>query len=559
MLVEVSVRNFALLEDLHLELGPGLIALTGETGAGKSLLLEALGLVLGRRAEAGQVRRGSERLVVSARFHSLGRRLKSLLDELGLNEGVEDELLLRREIDAVGKSRAFANDHPVNLSTLVRLGELLVFSHGQSEQQLLLRPAEQRGLLDSFGGLGELVHQVELVFATWQERLSERDALALSEQERAQRIDLYRFQKRELDAADVRLEEEAELELLLPQLKNGDRLKSVALEAHGILHAQESSATDLVGRVIQEVSLLRSLGAPLSDVAELLDGAAVHLAEVAQRLDTFASALDADPVRLEEVLSRLDVLGKLKRKYGPTLADVIAYRNRVTEELDRLENLEGKRQDVVRRLADAEKDLIHWSSVLSEGRRKAAKKMSLAVQKELKEVGLSHATFHVEVVTELDRRASFGFDQVRYLFNANPGEEKSPLAETASGGELSRVMLAIESVFVREDEVPVLIFDEIDAGVGGTVGGVLGKKLAGLGRGRQVLCVTHLATIAACADTHWTVKKEIQGDRTRAILRKLSDKERPAEIARLFGSSPGANAAIGLRHAEELLASSRPK
>lgn len=559
MLTEVRVRNFALLEDLHLEMGSGLIALTGETGAGKSLLLEALGLVLGRRAEAGQVRRGAERLVVSARFHSLGRRLKSLLDELGLNEGAEDELLLRREIDAAGKSRAFANDHPVNLSTLVRLGELLVFSHGQSEQQLLLRPAEQRELLDSFGGLEGMVRQVESVFTAWQERLSERDALALSEQERAQRSDLYRFQKGELDAADVRIEEEAELEILLPQLKNGDRLKSVALEAHGFLHAQESSATDLVRKVIAEVVLLRSLGAPLAEVAELLEGAIVNLEEASQRLDAFASGLDADPVRLEEVLSRLDVLGKLKRKYGPTLADVVAYRTRVTEELHRLENLEGNRQDIDRRLAEAEDELVKRSAVLTEGRRKAAKKMSMAVQKELKEVGLPRATFLVEVVTEADRRASFGADQVRFLFNANPGEGQSPLAETASGGELSRVMLAIESVFVRADDVPVLIFDEIDAGVGGTVGGVLGKKLAALGRGRQVLCVTHLATIAACADAHWTVEKEIQGDRTRAVMRRLSEKERPAEIARLFGSSPGGIAAIGLRHAEELLASSRSK
>lgn len=559
MLTEVSVRNFALLEDLHLEWGSGLIVLTGETGAGKSLLLEALGLVLGRRAEAGQVRRGAERLVVSARFHSLSRRLKSLLDELGLNEGAEEELLLRREIDAAGKSRAFANDHPVNLSTLVRLGELLVFSHGQSEQQLLLRPAEQRGLLDAFGGLEERVRQVESVFATWQERLSERDALALSEQERAQRLDLYRFQKGELDAANVRLEEEAELELLLPQLKNGDRLKSVALEAHSFLHGQESSATDLVRKVIPEVALLRSLGAPLSEVAELLEGAIINLEESAQRLESFASGLDADPVRLEEVLSRQDLLGKLKRKYGPTLGDVIAYRTRVTEELDRLENLEGKRQDIDRRLAEAEEELVQLSAVLSEGRQKAAKKMSTAVQKELKEVGLPHAAFHIEVVTEADRRASSGADQVRFLFKANPGEGQSPLAETASGGELSRVMLAIESVFVRVDDVPVLIFDEIDAGVGGTVGGVLGKKLAALGRGRQVLCVTHLATIAACADAHWTVEKEIQGDRTRAVMRRLSEKERPAEIARLFGSSPGGNAAIGLRHAEELLASSRSK
>jgi DNA repair protein RecN (Recombination protein N) len=559
MLSEVVVKNFALLEDLRLELGPGLIALTGETGAGKSLLLDALGLVLGRRAESSQVRRGADRVVVSARFQRFGRRLKVLLQELGLDEGAEDELLLRREFDVAGKSRAFANDQPVNVSTLVRLGELLVFSHGQSEQQMLLRPAEQRGLLDSYGGMEGVAGEVEEAFALWQARLAERDALALSEQERAQRLDLYRFQKRELDDANVRPEEEAELDALLPQLKNGDKLKSVAVEAHGFLHEQESSATDLVQKVQREVDVLRTLGAPVSEVSDLLEAARVGLEEAAHRLDAFASGIEADPARLEEVLSRLDVLGKLKRKYGPTLADVAAYRTRVTEELDRLENLEGKREDIARGVAEAEEKLVQRSAVLSEGRRKAAKKMSAAVQKEMKDVGLPHATFFVDVETQADRRAAGGADHIKFLFAPNPGEERRPLAETASGGELSRVMLAIESVFVRADDVPVLIFDEIDAGVGGAVGGVLGKKLSALGRGRQVLCVTHLATIAACADSQWTVEKEIKGERTRAVVRKLSEEQRPAEIARLFGSASGTDAAIGLRHAEELLAASRTK
>ncbi|MBL0059573.1 MAG: DNA repair protein RecN [Elusimicrobia bacterium] len=557
MLVEVAVKNFALLEDLRLELGPGLVALTGETGAGKSLLLDALGLALGRRAETAQIRRGAERLSVSARFQGLGRRLKTLLKEIGLGEEKDEELVLRREVDAAGKSRAFANDHPVNLATLGRLGELLVSAHGQSDQQLLLKPAEQRDLLDSFGGLEEVRRSVERSHAGWRECAAERDALTLSEQERAQRLDLYRFQKRELEAANVRPEEEAELETLLPQLKNADRLKSLAQEAHGFLHAQESSATDLARRVQREVESLKALGAPLAEVSDLLDTAVVNMEEAAQQLEGFFVGIDADPARLEEVLSRLDLLGKLKRKYGPTLADVAAYRARVSEELDRLDHLEGKSADIARRLAEAEAELARQSAVLSEGRRKAAKRLTTAVQKDFKEVGLPHAAFVVDVQSEEGRFTSTGADQVQFFFAANPGEGQAPLAETASGGELSRVMLAIESVFARADNVPVLIFDEIDAGVGGSLGGVLGKKLAALGRGRQVLCVTHLATIAACADAHWTVEKEIKGDRTRANLRRLTEAERPAEIARLFGSAPGADTSLGLRHAKDLLATSR--
>lgn len=559
MLAEVAVKNFSLLDDLRWEIGRGLVALTGETGAGKSLLLDALGLALGRRADSGQVRRGTERLGVSARFEGLGPRVKALLREGGLRDEDDEVLLLRREIDASGKSKAFVNDRPVSVSTLARLGELLVYAHGQNEQQVLLRPAEQRRLLDGFGAMNGAAADVEEAFNQWREAQGQREALTLSDQERAQRLDLYRFQKKELDAARVRPDEEGEWEGLLPQLKNADRLKALARDAQAFLQSQELSATELVGKSQRVVAALIEGGAPLSETADLLNTASVALEEGAQRLETFSSGLESDPARLEEVLARLDLLGKLKRKYGPTLADVAAYLDRVTVELDRLENLESQFRDVESRVAEAEQRWVQRAGVLSEGRRRAAKKLSASVQKELKEVGLPHARFLVEVETVPDQRASFGADQVRFVFSANPGVPVSALSNTASGGELSRVMLAIESVLARADDVPVLIFDEIDSGVGGSVGGVLGQKLAALGRGRQVLCVTHLATIAACADAHFIVEKEVEGDRTRVLVRSLSEADRPLEIARLFGSAPGAEVGVGLRHARELLAASRAK
>ncbi len=559
MLVELSVKNFALLDDLRWEIGRGLVALTGETGAGKSLVLDALGLALGRRADSGLVRRGADRLGVSARFEGLGSRVKALLRENGLVDEDDEDLLLRREIDAGGKSKAFVNDRPVNVSTLLRLGELLVYAHGQNEQQVLLRPAEQRRLLDGFGGLNPLAGDVESAYNDWRERHAEREALTLSDQERAQRLDLYRFQKKELDAAHVRPDEEAELEALLPQLKNADRLKLVAQEALDLLHTQEASAADLLGKSQRAVSALIENGAPLRETADLLNTARVAVDEAVQRLDAFSAGLESDPARLEEVLARLDLLGKLKRKYGPALTDVAAYRDRVTAELDRLENLESQKRDVDSRVAEAEKRWVQQASVLSDGRRRSAKKLSAAVQKELKEVGLPHARFSVEVTTVPDQRASFGADQVRFVFSANPGEPVSSLSDTASGGELSRVMLAIESVLARADDVPVLVFDEIDAGVGGAVGGVLGQKLAALARGRQVLCVTHLATIAACADAHFAVEKVVEDERTHVRVRRLGETDRPFEIARLFGSAAGAEVGIGLKHARELLAASRAK
>ncbi len=555
MLIELSVRNLALLEDARLEFGPGLLVLTGETGAGKSILLDALGLTLGRRADPGQIRQGAERLSVAARFRLTGKRLAALLRDLGL-EADDDALVLRREVDAGGKSRAFVNDRPVSAATLARLGERLVFIHGQNEHQLLLKPAEQRDAVDDFGSFSAERAAVAQAHGAWRAAVEERDALALSEQERSQRLDLYRFQKQELDQADPRVEEEAELEALLPQLKNAARLREVAGEAHGLMTAQESSALDLLRRVQRDLETLRGLGAPLGDAADLLAGALIPLDEVSRRLESYAADLDVDPAALDALLGRLDALGKLKRKYGPTMADVVAHRQRVEEALGRLGNLEGRGHDAARRVDETQTELARRAALLSEARRRAAKKMATAVQKEFKDVGLPHARFDIAVDTSADAFTETGADRVTFVFAPNPGEGHRPLAEVASGGELSRVMLALESAAARSDGPPVLIFDEIDAGVGGTLGAVLGKKLAELAKGRQVLCITHLATIAARADGHWAVSKEVKNDRTRTRARCLTDEERVAEIARLFGAT-GDTADVGLRHARELLGASR--
>lgn len=559
MLTHLSIKNLALLEDDALEFAPGLNVLTGETGAGKSIVLDALGLVLGRRADAGLVREGAARLTVSARFDIGSPRLRKIAEELGvLSEEEPGELLIRREVEAGGKSRAFVNDRPVGLPAPARLAERLAYVHGQHEHQLLLKAAEQRDLLDAHGGLEGLRDEVAAAFDAWRTVVAEREALALSEQERAQRLDLYRYQRQELDAADPRAEEEAVLDQLLPQLKNAEKLRAASEEALDGLSRREGSAAELTRRTRSLLDSLRALGAPLGETADLLDGAIVQLEEAAQRLEAFAGGLEQDPAKLEETLSRLDQLAKLKKKYGPTLADVVAYRARVAGELDRLENLENKNRDMAERLAAAEKQLAARSEKLSTARGAAAKKLDAAINKEFRDVGLPHAVLDIEALAEPGRYTSAGMDEVRFWFTPNPGEGRRPLADVASGGELSRVMLAVKSVLAKTDAVPVLVFDEIDAGVGGALGAVLGRKLAKLGGSHQVLCVTHLATIAACGDRHFVVEKEIQKTRTRTSVRALTETDRVQEIARLFGGTgKESEGDIGLRHARELLESSR--
>jgi DNA repair protein RecN (Recombination protein N) len=556
MLKSLTIKNLALIEDASLEFSEGLNVLTGETGAGKTIVLEALGLLLGDRSRGELVRQGATRLSVTGTFQA-SPRLKRVLSEGGLDAA--EEVLVRREVDAQGKSKSFVNDEPVSVGTLARIGDLLVQTHGQHEHQVLVKAAEQRDLVDAFGGLEKEREIARGAFAAWTVVSEEKAALALSEQERAQRIDLYKFQKDELAAVDPKPGEDEELELRLPILKNAEKLRAAGSEAQSLLSAGDTDALGGLRRALKGLEAMTSLGADLGEASDFLRQAVVNGEEAAARLDATLDKIELDPNALDQTLGRMDKLARMKKKYGPALEDVIAARARIEAELDRLENLEGKSLDVERRLAEAGKILSSACAALTAGRKAAAKKMSAAVEKEFKEVGLPHAALEIAVLPLDGGPAAHGADDIRFLFAPNPGEGKNPLADIASGGELSRVMLAIKSVQARTDAAPVLVFDEIDAGVGGAVGGVLGKKLAKLGKTSQVFCVTHLATIAACASAHFAVEKEIGQGRTRTTIRSLSPEERVAEIARMFGTAEGGEkeAAAGLKHARELLAASR--
>ncbi len=561
MLIYLSIKNYALIEDTLLEFSSGLNVLTGETGAGKTIVMEALGLTLGDKASAQQVRKGTARLSVAAGFKAGSCRLKKVLKELELvsENQQQEEIVIRREVDASGRSRGFINDNPVNLGTLIRVGEFLVYSHGQHEHQLLLKPSEQRDVLDAFGHLDKQREAVSSSYAHWQGLVSEKEALSLSEQERAQRIDLYRFQKQELETAGPKPEEEEELDRLLPQLKNAERLKNLAQEAVSVLRRQEASVTEDVQRVQKNVESLQELGADLGETADMVQQALVNLEESAQRLDAFLGQIDLDPQRLDDTLARLDLLSRLKKKYGPTLGEVIGYRQKVAQELDRLENLEGKSQDMSEKVHQAEKTYKEHAGALSRARKSTAKKLCDQVQKEFQEVGFPQARFDVTVDKYPEGKLTgAGADFVQFYFTPNPGEGRAPLASVASGGELSRVMLALKSVLAKTDDVPVLIFDEIDAGVGGVMGMAVGRKLSKLGKTHQVICITHLATIAACSEAHFSVEKHVKKDRTYTKAHQLSEEDRVKEIARMFGSmNKKKDDSVSLQHARELLNSVR--
>lgn len=576
MLRELHVRNFAILEDVRVEFGPGLNVLTGETGAGKSILIDALGAVLGQRTGTDVIRSGATEARVEAVFDlSYAPAVRTALDAAGLPS--EDEvLILVREIG--GRGRAYANGAAVTVGTLRTLGSLLVEIHGQHEGQRLLEPRTHLELLDAFGG-AELLRAREAVegaYKRWSEVRAAREELARKERERAQRLDLLHFQVREIDALRPRPGELAELQAARTRLVNAERLAEATGAAYEALYGGEESAARLLGRAASQLRHAAAWDPQLGPLAQTLEELAQHAADLARDLRGYAEGLEADPAQLEAVEARLAALRTLQRKYGDTVEEILAYRHRAAQEIELLETLQTRREEVEEELIRATSDLARACAGLSALRRRAAGRLEEAIVGHLQDLGMPEARFAVAlevredpggIEVDVPERGPVrlvvgprGVDRVEFLFSANPGEPLRPLGRVASGGELARLMLAIRSVLALVDPTPVMVFDEVDAGVGGRAGHVIGTKLAALARHAQVLCVTHLPQIAAMAQVHYVIRKVVAGNRTRTEVRWVEQQERVEEIARMLGADPPTEAAR--RHARELLerhrAPSRP-
>lgn len=536
MLRSLRVRNFALIDELSLEPGPGLTAFTGETGAGKSILIEALGFLLGARATTDWIRAGAERLSVEGEF-----------------ETREGRVAARRELDASGRSKAWLDGRPATLAALSALGERLVDFHGQHEHQTLLKPAIQLDLLDAFGGLAARREEAAGAYRRRQE-LSERlKALAMSEEERLRRVDLCRFQLQEIEDVDPKPGEEEALAEELPRLKNAGRLGQLAAAAYASLYEREGAAEESLREAEQALEEMARLDPAMGEALAAVGRARSEASEAAAALARYRDGFEADPARLDEVLGRQDRLARLKKKYGATLSDVLAYRDRARAELEALENRDLSAKEVERELGLAEKALRKACDELHAARLKAAKKLSDRVQRELKDLGLENARLSISVEMEDGGWGPTGADRVEFLIAPNPGEALKPLRAVASGGELSRVMLALKTVLAAQDRVGLLVFDEVDTGVGAAVGRAVGRKLADLGAERQVFCVTHLPQVACYARAHFHVSKAVSEGRTRTKVERLEGEERLKAIARMLGGSQVTK--TSLRHAQELMES----
>lgn len=553
MLSELRIRDYAVVDDLTLSLAPGLNVLTGETGAGKSIIVGALSLLLGERASSSVVRTGAARATVEAVFEVAELpAVAERLDALGFR-AEDDVLILRREVASEGRNRAWVNGSPATASVVGELGSALVDLHGQHEHQTLLRPREQRDILDAFAGAEGDAEQVETLYRELQELRGELEAREDRRRDVESRADFLRFQLQEIDDAALSPGEDEELEAEVARHEHAEELVRGADAASQTLYAGDDAVSDRIAEVRHTIRDLARFDPELAQHADALDEAYHLAAEVGRALGDYASSVDHDPGRLEEARQRLDRVLRLKRKYGPELADVLATAQRVREELEELDAADHDLSELGRRIEEAEARLTEGAAALSEKRRDAARRLSARITDELPALGLKDATFDVSL-SPYEQPSAGGGEGVEFLVSPNPGFAPMALARVASGGELSRVMLALKGTLADVDHVPVLVFDEIDAGIGGSVGSAVGSKLQEVGSRHQVFVVTHLAQVASKAAQHLLVEKTTSGDQTitATSVRPLDGEDRVAEIARMLGGDPGSK--TSREHAKELLA-----
>lgn len=552
MLKKLEIKDFAIIDRLSLEFGPGLNVFTGETGAGKSIIVEAIGFLLGERASSELVRTGVSQAEVSGVFSS-----DSLPKKLLAAHGVKGaEFSVRRQLDSGGKTKGFFEGRPVTAAFLSGLGDALVDFHGQNEHQSLMKPEVQLELLDRYGRLEKEAAAYGEVFETRRALLEKVNAVSLSEDERARLIELYRFQLKEIESAGLKEGEESALQALYPRLKNAQKLFTLSTRAYELLSGGETASLPGLEKALKDLEALSELDGAAAAMRENLSQAVIALKDIEESLYRYSKDLDTDPAGLEAALSRLDKLSVLKKKYGPELSDVMGKAAGLKERIDGLENASFDKKELAAELAHAEGLLSKLGSALHSRRAAAAKKLSAAVLSEISGLGFKEVRFSVAVETEEGRFNSSGMDAVEFMFSANPGYPLKPLKLTASGGEMSRVMLGLKTVLAGTDNIPVLVFDEVDTGVGSTVARLLGEKIAALAGSKQLFCITHMPQIAAFAGSHYYVEKNVRNGVSAIKVSRLDPDAGVLEIARMLGGK-AKSSDLGLKHARELIKESR--
>ncbi|EIR3693210.1 DNA repair protein RecN [Enterococcus faecalis] len=553
MLQELSVKNFAIISSLQLEFQMGMTVLTGETGAGKSIIIDAMGLLTGGRGSSDYIRQGANKCTLEGLFSMpKSQELKQLLEELGI-ETEEDSLVIQRDISASGKNVCRVNGRIVNITNLKRIGEYLVDIHGQNEHQELMQSERHIDMLDEFGGKKLLAVKEKYTRAYQEYRALEAKVRKRqkNEKEFAQRMDMLHFQSDEIASAQLVAGEEEQLLEERNKLNNFQKIADALTISYAALNGEDDSSLDKIGTSMNELASIESLDSEYKTLSDAVQNAYYLLQEASGDLSRLIDGLELDEGRLNEVENRLELIRQMKRKYGDSIETILSYYEEITKELAEADFLEGGTGDLEALLAEKQQAAHQQALVLRKERKRLAKELEQQILTELKELYLERTEFEVRF-TELEHLQENGLDGVEFYITTNPGEPLKPLVRVASGGELSRVMLAMKTIFSQTQGITSIVFDEVDTGVSGRVAQAIADKIYQISENSQVLCITHLPQVAAVADEHYFIEKEIVAGRTETSVRILSEKERVNEIARMLAGSEITK--LTIEHAQELLA-----
>ncbi len=550
MLNELSIENVAVIEKTDVHFGPGLNVLTGETGAGKSILIDSINAILGNRTSRDLVRSGAQKASVWATFSDLSDEVRALLSDAGYEP--EDELLLSREIGQDGKSSCRINGKPATVGILRQLGEALITIHGQHDNQSLLNPANHLSILDEYAQNDSLLGQYRDLYHTLRDTQKQMSGLAMDEGEKQRKMDLLRYQTQEIEAAELQQGEEEELEEQRSKIHHSQQILDSLGAAYDALQGGDDyeGSVGLLGQAHEQLGQINEFSSEFSAFYEKLGELYYAGQDLAAELKSSLDDFDFEPAMLNEIEERLDLLYQLKRKYGPSVADIEAYYENALQELETIEFADQKLEELQQRCALLQEKATACAAQLTAARKKAFDAFSAAIMASLRFLNMPNIKF--SLITEQTKLGPMGADAMEFFISTNPGEEPKPLAKIASGGELSRIMLAIKSVLAEKDHIPTVIYDEIDAGVSGLAAGRVGQKLQETAKsGHQVICITHTAQIAAYAQQHLLIEKSVTGERTYTKVRQLAKEERVAELARIVSGDKVTE--LSLANARELL------
>lgn len=535
MLSFLKIKNLALVEDVTWELAPGLVGVTGETGAGKSIIVGALKLILGERADRSLIRTGQDTCTVEASFHLKdSRAVDAVLDEAGLEPCQDGELLIKRAVSIGGANKQFVNCSPVTIQVLKSLGELLVDLHGPHDHQSLNSQERQLEMLDKAAGLEETLATYQEAWKQWRAAVTELEDLENSERAGTQQLDMLKFQVNEIAAANLKPGEEEEIESRHRIAANGARLAELCGAITSRLSGDEGGVLDALREISRSIHDLEKIDPASAKMFEGFQSALIELTDLESSVQDYADDLEIDPAELAQLDQRIHTIQTLKRKYGPTVQAILDFQAEAEAKLSKIENRGEELERLGKLVKDRRAQVDKLGKQLSEKRGKAAPKLAKEVATHLADLGFKRSVFEAQLA-QIGEPARHGFEEVDFQFAPNPGEPLKPLRLTASSGEMSRVLLAVKSALAKQDSVGLLVFDEIDANVGGNIAEAVGRKMASLGATHQVIAITHFPQVASLAQSHFVVTKDIIGDRTKSTIREITDEERIEELARMLG------------------------